>query len=130
MEMVLEVLKYVVIIGCGGLALWFKTSTSAKTKASEIQKVVAELATNAVMFITQAEEDYKDTTKAGGEKFEQVVSKLYELVPDGLNKIITRDMISNIVQSTFDEMQKYAKEQLDKLADNVTIKKSTKRKAK
>lgn len=122
MEMVLEVLKYVVIIGCGGLALWFKTSKSAKTKASEIQKVIAELATNAVVFINQAEKDYKDATKAGGEKFELVVTRLYDLIPDGINKIITRDMIAEMVQSTFDEMQKYAKEQLDKMAENVPVK--------
>ena len=61
--------------------------------------------------------DYKDFTNAGGKKFDQVVTKLYGLVPDPIKSIVTREMIEEIVQSTFDQIEEYAAIQIDKLID-------------
>jgi hypothetical protein len=69
---------------------------------------------SAIDYITQAEEMYKDVTKAGGQKFAWVVDTLYNLVPNPLKIIITRKCIENIVQTTFDGIEEYAKTQLDK----------------
>lgn len=110
---VLELSKYVAMILLGGLSLYFKYSTKAQTKAKEVQEKIAEITANAVILIKQAEEDYKDVTKAGGQKFNQVVDQLYSFVPDGFNKIITKDMIEDIVQSTFEQIEEYAKLKLD-----------------
>lgn len=110
----LEILKTVVTLLLGGLALYFKFSTKAQTKAKQIQEAIADVTAKAVIFIKDAEEKYKDTTNMGGVKFNEVVNKLHDLIPDALKKIITRDMIAEIVQSTFDEIENYVKIQLDK----------------
>lgn len=120
-ETVLEVLRSAGALLLGGLALYFKFSTKAKTKAKEVQEAIAEITAKAVVFIKEAEADYKDTTEAGGKKFNQVVNKLYDLVPDQLHAIITYEMIENIVQSTFDEIEEYVKIQLDKATDKVKV---------
>lgn len=110
---VLEVLKYIAIILCGGLSLYFKYSPKAQTKAKEVQEVIANITAQAVIFIKEAEEEYKDISKAGGRKFNDVVERLYGLVPEGLHMIITKEMIADIVQSTFDQIEEYVKLQLD-----------------
>lgn len=120
---ILSLIQSLIMLGCGGLALYFKFSTKAQTKAKEIQELVAQITAQAVVYIAEAEKDYKDTTQCGGKKFEQVVSKLYDLVPDALHGIITKEMISEIVQSTFDEIQEYVRLQLDNSIDKIEVKK-------
>ena len=120
---ILSLIQSLIMLGCGGLALYFKFSTKAQTKAKEIQELIAQITAQAVVYIAEAEKDYKDTTQSGGKKFEQVVSKLYDLVPDALHSIITKEMISEIVQSTFDEIQEYVRLQLDNSIDKIEVKK-------
>lgn len=120
---ILSLIQSLIMLGCGGLALYFKFSTKAQTKAKEIQELIAQITAQAVVYIAEAEKDYKDTTQSGGKKFEQVVSKLYDLVPDALHGIITKEMISEIVQSTFDEIQEYVRLQLDNSIDKIEVKK-------
>lgn len=120
---ILSLIQSLIMLGCGGLALYFKFSTKAQTKAKEVQELVAQITAQAVVYIAEAEKDYKDTTQSGGKKFEQVVSKLYDLVPDALHGIITKEMISEIVQSTFDEIQEYVRLQLDNAVDKIEVKK-------
>lgn len=120
---ILSLIQSLIMLGCGGLALYFKFSTKAQTKAKEIQELIAQITAQAVVYIAEAEKDYKDTTQSGGKKFEQVVSKLYDLVPDALHGIVTKEMISEIVQSTFDEIQEYVRLQLDNAVDKIEVKK-------
>lgn len=120
---ILSFIQSLIMLGCGGLALYFKFSTKAQTKAKEVQALIAQITAQAVVYIAEAEKDYKDTTQSGGKKFEQVVSKLYDLVPDALHGIITKEMIVQIVQSTFDEIQEYVRLQLDKTVDKVEVRK-------
>lgn len=120
---ILSLIQSLIMLGCGGLTLYFKFSTKAQTKAKEIQELIAQITAQAVVYIAEAEKDYKDTTQSGGKKFEQVVSKLYDLVPDALHGIITKEMISEIVQSTFDEIQEYVRLQLDNSIDKIEVKK-------
>ncbi|NCU30398.1 hypothetical protein EOM57_01185 [Candidatus Saccharibacteria bacterium] len=108
----LEVLKTLGLIILGGLSLYFQYN-------KKLQEKIKDVVVNAAMLIKKAEEIYKDSTKAGGEKFEYVVNQLHEMIPNPFNRIITKEMISNIVQSTFEEMEAYAKEQLDKVAETV-----------
>lgn len=97
MQQFLEILQNIITLLVGGLALYFKFSTKAQTKAKQVQKVITDITANAVIYIRKAEENFSDTTNAGGKKFEQVVTKLYDLVPEELNKIITKEMIEEIV---------------------------------
>lgn len=120
---ILSLIQSLIMLGCGGLALYFKFSTKAQTKAKEIQELIAQITAQAVVYIAEAEKDYKDTTQSGGKKFEQVVRKLYDLVPDALHGIVTKEMISEIVQSTFDEIQEYVRLQLDNSIDKIDVKK-------
>lgn len=119
MQTLLEVLQGLLTLGLGGLAIYFRFSTKAKTKAKQIQEAIVEITSKAVIFIKEAEENYKDTTNAGGQKFAEVVNRLYDLVPEGFNKIITKDMIADIVQSTFDEIEAYVSTQLDNAVDKI-----------
>lgn len=123
MHEALTTLQTIATLACGGLALYFKFSTKAKTKAKEVQELVAKITAQAVVYIKEAEDTYKDATKSGGKKFEEVVNKLYDLVPDALHTIITKEMIEEIVQSTFDEIEEYAKLQLDNQVEKITINK-------
>lgn len=113
LEQSIEFLKYVAIILCGGLSLYLRYSPIAKTKAKEVTEVIADITAKAVVFIKEAEEEYKDVSHAGGRKFNDVVNRLYSLVPAGLQMIITKEMIADIVQSTFDQIEAYVKLQLD-----------------
>lgn len=105
-ELIYTILVTVGTVGFGFLSAYLKTKTTLKDKVNE--------------GIATAEEIYKDSTKAGGEKFEWVIDFLYQYVPSILKPIFTRDMISNIIQSAFDEIQKYATQQLDKLVNKIT----------
>lgn len=124
MQHFLEISQNIITLLVGGLALYFKFSTKAQTKAKQVQKVITDITANAVIYIRKAEENFSDTTNAGGKKFEQVVTKLYDLVPEGLNKIITKEMIEEIVQSTFNEIEEYAKLQFDETIDKIPVKKA------
>lgn len=121
LEMILKVVQFMAYIVLGALAIWFKTSEKAQKKAKEIQETLAELGAQAIILIKQAEEDYRDVTNAGGDKFNQVVEQLYSLVPDGLNRIIDREMIEDLVQSTFDQIEEYVKLQLDKATEKIEV---------
>lgn len=118
-QTVIEILQWAVTIALGGLSLYLKYSSKTQTKAKQIQESIAGITAQAVIFIKEAEEEYRDTTNAGGMKFNQVVNKLYDLVPDQLHGIITYEMIENIVQSTFDEIEEYVKLQLDDAIEKI-----------
>ncbi len=122
LEMILNVVQTGAYIVLGGLAIWFKTSEKAQKKAKEIQETLAELGAQAIILIKQAEEDYKDLSNSGGQKFNQVVEQLYSLVPNGLNRIVDREMIEDLVQSTFDQIEEYVKLQLDKATEKIEVK--------
>jgi hypothetical protein len=70
-------------------------------------------------FIDEAEDIYKDSTKAGGEKFEWVVDRIMNIIPIALKPFISRDLVKAVVQKVFDIMESYAKKQLDKVVDKV-----------
>jgi DNA-binding CsgD family transcriptional regulator len=76
-------------------------------------RVHDQLRRRSIKYIAEAEELYKDSTKAGGQKFSWVVDNLYELIPPPLKVIITKKCMEKIVQSSFDAIEDYAKMQLD-----------------
>lgn len=99
-ESLLRILMPILTIFFGALSAYLRTN--------EI------LRNSSIKYITEAEEMYKDVTKAGGQKFAWVVDTLYNLVPQPLRVLVTRKCIEKIVQSTFDGIEEYAKTQLDK----------------
>lgn len=106
----LEVVKTLGLVLLGGLSLYLQYNKKLQEKIKEVVK-------NAALVIKKAEEVYKDSTKAGGAKFEYAVNQLHSMIPVPFNRVISKALIADIVQSTFEEMESYAKEQLDKATD-------------
>lgn len=119
LQAILSVLGTTGTVLLGALSIYLKTSAKAKTKAKEIADKIGEITAQAVVFIANAEKEYKDWT--GGEKFTRVVDQLYALVPEGINMIITREMIEEIVQSTFDQIKEYATAKMDETVEKIEV---------
>lgn len=94
----LNLIYGVAMIALGGLALWFRGS-------SVVKGMVAAL-------IAEAEAMYQDAAKAGGLKFEWVVSKLCARLP-----FLSGKAAGTLVQAVFDSVEAYAKIQLDRAAE-------------
>lgn len=104
MNMDLDMIKQIVL---PLLAIFFGALSAYFAENEKLQN-------GAIKYIAEAEEIYKDATKAGGMKFAFVVDSLYNLVPVPLRIIITRNLIEGIVQKSFDSIEEYAKIQIDK----------------
>lgn len=115
----IEIIKAIALILFGGAIVYFKNSPKLQGKAKEVETWVEHLRGAAVEFIAQAEQEFVGT-KRGGEKFIWVVNALHNLLPDALRPFISKDLIADIVQSTFDLVEGYAKVQLDRVVDKVT----------
>lgn len=108
MQTIFNIIYCVLIMIAGGFSLWFSSN-------SVINKHVTS-------FIKEAESIYKDQTKAGGVKFQWVVTKLYNLIPAVIKPFIPVSVVEELVQKTFDAIESYAKMQLDKAVDNISNK--------
>lgn len=98
---------YIMALILGGLALWYKGNSKLNGKVAAL--------------ITAAEAEYRDSVKAGGQKFEWVVDQLYRMIPAAIRPFVSRNLVDTVVQSTFNAVEGYAKLQLDKLADKVKV---------
>ncbi|WMJ85027.1 hypothetical protein ACS3UN_04150 [Oscillospiraceae bacterium LTW-04] len=97
----IELLKWLALFTLGAASIYYQTNT-------KISCYIARL-------IDEAEHVYKGVSKSGGEKFEWVVTTLYSMVPALLKPFITREVLEDLVQSTFDAMQQYAMIQIGRL---------------
>ena len=68
--------------------------------------------------INDAEQDDKE----GKEKLELAVSRIYDAIPAVLRPIITRTVITGIVQMLFDKIEAYARKQAKKFTAKQTDK--------
>ena len=107
LDKIIQVIIPLLTIALVALTAYFKTNEKLKESS--------------VKYIAEAESIYKDATKAGGQKFSWVVNTLYNLVPVPLRVILTKKCIERIVQSTFDDVEAYAKSQLDKAIDKYVL---------
>ena len=97
----LQIIVTIAWIICGFLAVYFREKTN----------IVSQIAGK----IAEAEDIYKDYTKAGSEKFGWVCDFLEGIVPVFLKPFITRAFIENAVQKVFNQIEVYATQQLDKV---------------
>lgn len=109
----LNIISTIAAVLLGGLSWYLKISATGEKAKKAVEETIKELTSKANDYIVEAEEVYVDTSKAGGQKFEYVVDALMKLIPDQLEIIITRDMVSEIVQKSFDAIEKYAQTQID-----------------
>lgn len=96
-----RIVIYLCALIFGGLALWYRGNAKISGRVAAL--------------IRRAEELYSDLTNAGGMKFEWVVGQLYGLIPLAVRPFVPRSLIEQIVQTTFDAIEGYAKMQLDRL---------------
>ena len=116
---ILNVLEFALIVVFGFLSVYFKRNEKAQKLAMDIANVTETIQKKANQYIASAEAVYADSTKAGGEKMNYVVNKLYSLVPDSMKSVFTRAMIEEIVQNSFDEMERYTELQLNAAIDKL-----------
>ena len=103
-ENIIEILQWTGLLLLGVGLAYYRTN-------AKLQEYVAGL-------IASAERRYTDT-KSGGVKFAFVCDRIYDMVPLPLRVVITRQMVEQLVQGTFDAMAKYAKTQFDKTVDKL-----------
>ena len=96
-----RIVIYLCALAFGGLALWYQGNAKISGRVTAL--------------IQRAEELYSDLTKAGGAKFEWVVGQLYELIPLVVRPFVPRRLVEQVVQTTFDAIEGYARMQLDRL---------------
>ena len=109
-ETVMQYLMPLLTILLGALSAYFKANEKLRNSS--------------IKYITEAEEMYKGVSNAGNQKFQWVVDTLYNLVPPHLRIIVTKKCIENIVQTTFDSIEEYAKTQFDKAVDKYLLSKT------
>lgn len=110
---ILDVLQWVAYFVLGGLAIYMNVSGKAKG----LKTALTDFITNVVVFINQAEDENE---KIGEEKKAEVVEKIYSMLPKTAQKIITKELIDEVVQGVFDEVKAYAVKQLDKAMESAT----------
>lgn len=112
-----EIVLYIIL---GAIIVYFRNSAAAKAKVAEIESWTGIIKGSVASLISRAEKEFNGA-KRGGEKFEWVVNKLYGLLPIPIQAVITRDIIADIVQGTFDSMAAYAAKQADKFLTSEQI---------
>lgn len=112
--MLLEILNFVLYLICGFAVAYFQKSATAQATVARIAELTSIIKTQALDYINVAEQKYSETTKAGHQKFNYVVDRIYSQVPENFKPIFTETRIADIVQAIFDEAERFAMEQLDK----------------
>lgn len=100
-SVIVRCVLYLCALVLGGLALWYQGNAKVSGRVAAL--------------IQRAEELYSDLTNAGGVKFEWVVGQLYSLLPLAVRPFVPRKLVEQVVQTTFDAIEGYARMQLDKL---------------
>jgi hypothetical protein len=71
-------------------------------------------------FVATLINDAESLSKTGPEKKDWVVSQIYAILPAWLKPILTKTILSMIVQGTFDSMKQYATKLLDTTMNTVS----------
>lgn len=99
------IIMLILTVVFGGISLYLKTKTNLLDLAKDK--------------IAEAENQYKDTTNAGGMKFTWVVDTLYRNLPAPLRIIFTKDTIGVLVQRTFDGIEAYTAVKIDEIVNKI-----------
>ncbi len=100
-----SIISTILFVVLGFLYTYFRSKEKVVTRLSE--------------FIAKAEEMYKDVKDSGGKKLNLVVALCLDKLPPFLKPFISKQMIEELVQKTFDYMEDYATLQLDKITDKI-----------
>lgn len=104
-ETLFTAIRVLACILIGGLALYYQANARLKEAVTGL--------------ISQAESLYRDTVKAGGMKHAYVTEQLYRMLPVYIRPILTKDILSSMVDNAFAAVEDYAKKQIDKAVQQV-----------
>lgn len=82
-------------------------------------KAKGEVTEEAAHQIAVAEEAFATMEKAGEKKMQYCIDALYDLIPAPVKLFLTRQMIGEIVQRVFDNVEKYKDAWIDKAASEL-----------
>ena len=82
-------------------------------------KAKGEITEEAAHQIAVAEEAFATMEKAGEKKMQYCIDALYDLIPAPVKLFLTREMIGEIVQRVFDNVEKYKEAWIDKAASEL-----------
>lgn len=114
----IEVVGYVVMLLIGGAATYIKTNPKLLKEVTDAEKWIETIKADAVVYIDRAEREFSGTGR-GEAKFVWVVNALYNLIPVKIRPFIAKKTVEDIVQSVFDMVDDYARQQLDRIVDEV-----------
>ncbi len=100
-----EIIKMALIIGLGALSYYLKTYTNVTKKVTSL--------------IAEAEELYKEYTKAGEDKMAWCIEQLNKIIPAILKPILSDAVLEIIVQNVFDSIQDYINVKKVVVADKI-----------
>lgn len=113
-----EFVKAAILILVGATVTYVRTNPKIMGEIAEAETWLEKIRAAAVAYIDRAEKEFKGHGR-GDEKRKWVVKMLYDLIPDKVKPFISLDVVEDVVQSVFDVVNDYAKQQLDKLVDEV-----------
>lgn len=100
-----QIINIILIVAIGAIVSYFKTYVHINNDVS--------------LLIVQAEKAYKDCIKAGKFKMQWCINKLYGYIPIWLKPIITEEILEDIIQNVFDNIQDYMLIKKDEYATNI-----------
>ncbi len=107
--LLINIIWFVVLFVLGAVARFITAYLKAKGVVTE----------EAAHQIAVAEEAFATMEKAGEKKMQYCIDALYDLIPAPVKLFLTREMIGEIVQRVFDNVEKYKDAWIDKAASEL-----------
>ena len=82
-------------------------------------KAKGEVTEEAAHQIAVAEEAFATVEKAGAKKMQYCIDALYDMIPAPVKLFLTREMIGEIVQKVFDQVEKYKDVWIQSAAESI-----------
>ena len=95
--LLINIIWFVVLFVLGAVARFIFAYLKAKGEVTE----------EAAHQIAVAEEAFATMEKAGEKKMQYCIDALYDLIPAPVKLFLTREMVGQIVQKVFDQVEKY-----------------------
>ena len=107
--LLINIIWFVVLFVLGAVARFITAYLKAKGVVTE----------EAAHQIAVAEEAFATMEKAGEKKMQYCIDALYDLIPAPVKLFLTREMIGEIVQKVFDQVEKYKDVWIEAAAESI-----------
>ena len=107
--LLINIIWFVVLFVLGAVARFITAYLKAKGEVTE----------EAAHQIAVAEEAFATMEKAGEKKMQFCIDALYDLIPAPVKLFLTRQMIGEIVQRVFDNVEKYKDVWIEAAAESI-----------